>query len=616
MTEKIIEHLKRENGLLREQITEVQNRFEEKIAELSMVREIGMSLLHVRSFERACHIILDAIISHTIVEQCSIMLLDQEKHQLFIICAAETAKSHYVLETSMLFSKEGVTYRFRSGEGAAGRAILEKKPVLVQDTKNSPLFVSDSETSVTIGSLLCVPLIIEAEPFGVLNLSHDETDIFESSDVNLFNIIANFAAISIHSTINFEKLRYSEAKYRALSENSSDGIAIIQNGAHIYTNPKYQELTGYSLEDLEKIPFRALLNISYPGTETGSIRSISVGEQGHQQFEAELCGRPADKKVEVEISSSSIIHNGQNASIISVRDLTDRKKAEKALRKAHDTLEIRVDERTSELNAANEELRRQIEERVRAEKVAEAANKAKSEFLANMSHEIRTPLTHIIGFTELIVDKNFGDLNEIQEEYLGDVLESSRHLLSLINDILDLSKIEAAKLELEPSEVALRVLLENSMIMIKEKAIKHGKQWFTELDDIPEIIKADERKLKQILYNLLSNAVKFTPDGGRLYLRAHRVPDSDQMAHGLQKGENGKFIRISVQDNGIGIEREDLARIFEPFEQVRNSATRNLQGTGLGLSLSKTLVEMHGGRMWAESDGEGTGSTFSFILPV
>jgi len=155
---------------------------------------------------------------------------------------------------------------------------------------------------------------------------------------------------------------------------------------------------------------------------------------------------------------------------------------------------------------------------IEAKKEAEKANKTKSEFLANMSHELRTPLNHILGFTELLLDKNLGELNASQEEYLGDVHQSSKHLLSLINDILDLAKVEAGKLELRPSGFNLRILLENSLLMIKEKALKHGINLSHHINGIPDTITADERKLKQIIYNLLSNAVKFTPDGGEIRL--------------------------------------------------------------------------------------------------
>ena len=251
----------------------------------------------------------------------------------------------------------------------------------------------------------------------------------------------------------------------------------------------------------------------------------------------------------------------------------------------------------------------------RSQRIAEEANQAKSEFLANMSHELRTPLNHIIGFTELVLDKAFGTLTDVQEEYLTDVHDSSRHLLSLINDILDLSKVEAGKLEYESSEVQIGDILTNSLVMIKEKALKHGIKIATELNGIPQSIQADERKLKQILYNLLSNAVKFTSDAGHIKLSAKCVSNADKLIQGLSIPEKS-HIQISVEDSGIGLKKEDLKRIFEPFEQVENSASRRFQGTGLGLSLTQSLVELHGGNIWTESEGEGKGTTFKFCIPM
>lgn len=272
---------------------------------------------------------------------------------------------------------------------------------------------------------------------------------------------------------------------------------------------------------------------------------------------------------------------------------------------------------------------RQRKEVVEAKRRAESANRAKSEFLANMSHELRTPLNHIIGFTELVADKRIGELNPTQQEYLSDVLASGKHLLSLINDILDLSKVEAGKMGLEIAEMNIRDGLDSSLGMIKEKAQAHGISLQVDYDGVPQLILADERKLKQVMYNLVSNAVKFTPDLGSIRIAARLLP----VVNGRVRTGDGMDFRmpatmaawlnfqkdligISVSDTGIGIASGNLEKIFAPFEQVDGSVTRKYQGTGLGLSLSRSLVELHGGKIWAESEGERKGSTFRFVIPL
>ncbi|MGE5099665.1 MAG: GAF domain-containing protein [Deltaproteobacteria bacterium] len=250
----------------------------------------------------------------------------------------------------------------------------------------------------------------------------------------------------------------------------------------------------------------------------------------------------------------------------------------------------------STLAIQNARLFREIEEKSRE---LEAASRHKSEFLANMSHELRTPLNAIIGFSEVLHERMFGEINDKQAEYLGDILESGKHLLSLINDILDLSKIEAGRMELQPSEFDLPAAIENTLVLVRERAQRRGIALGRVVDRRLGMIYADERKIKQVLLNLLSNALKFTPEGGRVDVRVELADD---------------VAEISVTDTGIGIAPGDLASVFEEFRQV-GTAARKVEGTGLGLAISRKFVELHGGTIGVQSR-VGEGSTFTFTLPV
>jgi signal transduction histidine kinase len=217
-----------------------------------------------------------------------------------------------------------------------------------------------------------------------------------------------------------------------------------------------------------------------------------------------------------------------------------------------------------------------------------------------MSHELRTPLNAIIGFSEVLLEKMFGEVNEKQVEYLKDIHESGRHLLSLINDILDLSKIEAGRMELELSSFHLPTAVSNAMTLVRERAQRHGIALGADIDPAVGEFQGDERKVKQILLNLLSNAVKFTPDGGKVDVLARKM--------------DGK-VEIAVRDTGIGIAPEDQAAVFEEFKQVGRDYTRKAEGTGLGLALTRRLVELHGGEI-ALASAPGRGSTFTVRLPL
>ena len=286
--------------------------------------------------------------------------------------------------------------------------------------------------------------------------------------------------------------------------------------------------------------------------------------------------------------------------------LSDLQRKNEELHHAKEVAELSANslqDRIAELARARRAMLNIMKDLDVAKDEAESATKSKSDFLANMSHELRTPLNAIIGFSEILEDQTFGELNEKQTRYINNVLVSGRHLLQLINDILDLSKVEAGKLELELSGVNIKGMLENSSIMIKERAMKHGIRLDSHISQelMGLEILADERKLKQVMFNLLSNAAKFTPDGGTISIGARRERED---------------LIISVADTGIGIKLEDQKRVFGEFEQLDTSYNRKHEGTGLGLALTRRLLELHGGRIWVESEGEGKGSTFTFVIPI
>ncbi|MBI3378668.1 MAG: HAMP domain-containing histidine kinase [Nitrospirae bacterium] len=268
-----------------------------------------------------------------------------------------------------------------------------------------------------------------------------------------------------------------------------------------------------------------------------------------------------------------------------------------------------------------------------------------------MSHELRTPLNSVIGFSEVLTEGLAGSITDEQKEYVLNIWKSGRHLLRLINDIMDLSKIEAGKMELELSDFDLKQLIEGCLLLFKEKSIKHSIGLRSDIPYDTCLITADERKIKQVILNLLGNAFKFMDDGGSVSVQARLVHCSQSTVHGEEKSsqftvhgqsssqftvhssqiekessavnsepstvnrELADFIEISVTDTGIGISSEDQKRLFQPFQQLESTLTKKYEGTGLGLSISKKIVELHGGRIWVESE-EGKGSRFIFIIPI
>jgi PAS domain S-box-containing protein len=347
-----------------------------------------------------------------------------------------------------------------------------------------------------------------------------------------------------------------------------------------------------------------------PVEEAPPLRALE-GEVVRNQLE--IVRSPATGEVRYrEVNANPVRDSGGNiiGSVSVVRDITDRKLAEERTLKLSSELADNYC-RLQELNATLEEeiLERQTaqEELVAVNQRLEAASRAKSSFLANMSHELRTPLNAIIGFSEVLKDKIFGPLNTKQTTYVDNVVVSGQHLLSLVNDLLDLSKAEAGKMELERSGVNIKKVCQGSIDLLRDKARKRKVRLSFAADKTVDdvILFADERKIKQILYNLIDNGIKYNKSGGSVAVTATKIASGDQTS----------AIQIVVEDTGIGITSENLALLFNPFCQLSRNHTEPAEGAGLGLALTKRLVELHGGEIRVESELDKW-SRFSVWIPI
>jgi len=500
-----------------------------------------------------------------------------------------------------------------------GRAILDRRTIVSTDVTADDEFPQSKAFALADGgsgqrAVLAAPLLVKDRALGAVVLRRREAVPFTDRQVELVQTFADQAAIAIENVRLFNETKESLERQTAtsellaaMSESAFDlkpVFEMVLEKSLALCKAEYGWIRQFDEDGASRVAASRRPENAVPLTLTTTAlrRNKSVvGRVYRERRTVHVADIAADPTVAESAAMISIgartgvgvplLRGDQVLGVIvlvrlEVRPFTDR--------------EIELVEsfaRQAAIAIENVRLFKEIQEKSAQ---LEVANRHKTEFLANMSHELRTPLNAIIGFSEVLLQRMFGELNEQQADYLEDVKSSGQHLLTLINDILDLSKIEAGRMELEAAPFSLVAALNNAMTLVRERAQSHGIK--LALDVAPELdtMVADERKLKQVVVNLLANAVKFTPDGGTVSLRAVR--------------ENGE-VRLAVHDTGIGIAAEDQERIFQEFQQATHQGERSREGTGLGLTLSKRMVELHGGTISVDS-APGKGSTFTVALPL
>ncbi len=556
------------------------------------------------------------------------------------------------------------TLSLHLGEGVAGAVAQRRQGLVVNDFRHSPYTTPLLLEFTTHIAVLSEPLLYRDRLIGVINLNREEPGRpFSEEDRQLLALFATQAAIAIENarlysealekTDRLEGLTRTSAKVTGTLRLEEVLDAIVEEAARLLR----VEGAGFRLLEGDRLVVGSQYGIAHhvmlkPSLRVGESLSGLVVEQGRPMAVPDM---REDQRHIPEHRAAALAHGvvaslgvpvryrdriigelsvyGKERRTFSEEEIRllsvfadhaaiaiENARLYEAIRQHAAELEARVQERTHELEAANQQL--------------QDASRHKSEFLANMSHEIRTPLNSIIGFAELLREQGVGPLNEKQARYITHVANGGKHLLQLIGDILDLSKVEAGKFVLQPEPLPVAQTLEDVLVIGRGLANKKAQEIQVEIaPDLPPLA-ADPVRFKQILFNLLSNAVKFTPEKGRITLRAYRKAESRRQkaeGSGQTSGELPPLptaecplptadcllpsLVIEVTDTGVGIRPEDMPKLFQEFVQLETTQAQRHEGTGLGLALTKRLVELHGGRIWAESEGERRGSTFTVVLP-
>lgn len=559
-----------DNQVLLDNIRTVYDIFHDKLTQLSVLREMGGILFNITDLEKICQVIMDVTINNTVAGNCSIMLLDFEKNKLFLVAATNPDGKSYVIEPEKLFSKEGLRYTFAYGEGIAGQTLEKKEPILVDDVSRSPLFHKMSETSVKIGTLVSVPLIIEDTACGVFTLSHPDTNMFKPNDVNLFVIVSNIVALALNSALNYGTLKNSEEKYRALTENSNDGIIIIEGDRQVFANTAYRKLTGLSQREIRDIPFSTIFSPAWNNSGLDLMALLECSPSG--TFEGAL--KAADEiAIPVEISYAAFTHSGRPAKVVSLRDLTERKELELKLQQAQKMEALGI-------------------------------------IAGGVAHDLNNILSGITSYPDLLL-MDLPEDSPMRKPILT-IKKSGEKIVATVQDLLTLARRGAAAMEVLDLNRLVDEYIESpehKRIRTNHPSVAVRKNTCSGNGDLNVL--GSPYHLTKMILNLVLNAAEAMPNGGEVAL-CTETRHLDRSLNGFEIIPDGDYVVISVTDTGEGIPADAMSRLFEPFFTKK---TFGRSGTGLGLPVVWGTVKDHGGFIDVQSI-PGRGSCFSVYLPV
>jgi PAS domain S-box-containing protein len=586
-----------EIGELAASMNRMAGTIEKNIDELSILNRITVAASSSLSIGALSRNTLDAVLQ--------LPLLNSEKKAAIFI-ADETARTlRLVASRGFSEEQEALDAAVPYGECLCGKAAETGETISTERCYGNPHHARNSADIPPHGHLI-IPLKSGDNVLGVLVLYLAANTKIDPETSSLYRSIADVLGVSLQNAISFSNIERLKQEHRLILDCAGDGIyGVDHQGNCTFINAAANKLLGWATGELfgthihSLVHYRKVDGAAFPAEECPIYAAAKDGIT--RRVNDDMFWKKDGTGFPVEYTSTPVVEEGRIlGAVVVFRDITERKKMDDILKGYSRSLENEVAERTRQIEDVNVELQAVNKELELRRTEAESATRAKSDFLANMSHELRTPLNSILGFSEIMRDGLAGEVNAQQKEYSNDIWESGNHLLRLINDILDISKIEAGKMELEFGKFDLHSLLSETLVFFREKAARHSISLHAEVaEGLPAIV-ADERKIKQVLINLLTNALKFIPDGGEV---------------GACATQEGGEILVSVWDTGIGIAPEDLGRLFQPFQQLESALTKKYEGTGLGLNLCRKIVELHGGRIWVEST-PGEGSRFTFAIPI